>query len=306
MRHLFRVSLLALATTLLLGCNGVTKPSGEPPKIVEPKPPMLLDWPDWTMARDTDGLTELGDVALRDSQGRPWILSRHKGKVIIMQAGSASSPAYLRSLEAYGQLMAHEGLEDLLHVTIYSEEAHPELIGPANPKLRWVLSADDRAALAQAGSYKLVYMTSGGKQTVMGTRAEGQVVLVDYLDQSRRIENVWGLELGYGRGAHENPVVVLDAEGKVAFAAADLGSSMDALHDFLHEHFGLASHEAPPAIDEVPAVDPAVDEVPAVDPAADEVPAVDPAADEVPAVDPAAGEVPAVEPPAVDPSADQP
>lgn len=287
MRHLFRVSLLILATSLLLGCNGVAKSSGEPPKIVEPKPPMLLAWPQWTMAAATDSLTELGDVALRDAHGKPFILSRHKGKVIVLQAGSASSPAYLRSLDAYGKLMAHEGLEDVMHVTIYSEEAHPELIGPANPNLRWVLSAEDRAALAQADSYKLVYMTSGGKQTVMGKRAAGQIVLVDYLDQSRRIENVWGLELGYGRGAGENPVVVLDAEGNVAFAAADLGTSIEALHDFLHEHLGLASHEMPPA-DEPPADEPAADAPPADEPPADAPPADEPPADAPPADEPPA------------------
>ncbi len=243
MRHFIRGSLLLLLSGLLLGCNGTPKQSGEPPRVIEPAPPTLLSWPMWKQAKDTASLIgqEMPDVALRDIDGKPWILSRHRGKTIVMQAGSASSPSYVNSLDAYAGLVDHMG-PDLVHVTIYSEEAHPELIGPANKGLRWVLSGEDRTALAAAGSYSLVATSASGKMTASGRRGAGQTVLVDYVDQTQRIENVWGLELGYGRGAAENPVVVIDAEGTVVWAHADLSSSMGALDAFLHEHLHDHGH----------------------------------------------------------------
>ncbi len=159
------------------------------------------------------------DFTLNDLAGLPWRLSDERGKVIVLTFASNSDPSYISALAAFEKEVIRPFAEepDVLFVTVYSQESHPELAGGKwNPTVIIPGSADERRVAASQPEYRIRFRFNGKKYDLAAGRPTGAncVTLLDGIDNTG--EPITGKLYGYGRGGTTNPVFLVNRRGRLA------------------------------------------------------------------------------------------
>jgi len=153
------------------------------------------------------------DFALRDIRGRTQVLSElNRGRVVFLQFASMSCPHYVNHLGEVGAVMLAHRTDDVMFVTVYTEEAHPEYLADGERPKTW----KDRRDLAARSTYGYDYEEVGRRKHARGTKAPAftnRITLVD--EPPARVGGIYG----YNRERACNPGFVLSREGAVVAKA---------------------------------------------------------------------------------------
>jgi hypothetical protein len=196
---------------LIIACAGC---SSFPRAVKYPVPPWFV--PNF-------GVLDIGltapDFTLCDLSGQPWRLADHRGKVILLVFASNSDPAYIRALDEFNREVVRPYADnpDVLFVTVYSQESHPELIGGKwNATVMNPGSLEERRVAASQPEYRLRLRFEGKRRDLTGKRpaASHCVTLIDGFGDEG--EPVVGKLYGYGRGGSTNPAFLIDPQGRLA------------------------------------------------------------------------------------------
>ena len=174
------------------------------------RPPQFRNFLELTLGQSAP------DFELKDVAGKPWRLSEHRGKLIVLQFVSATSPPFVQSMDDFRREVLSRYLlsPDVLFVYVFGQEAHPELLtSDARDQLE---EGEYMQRLDAAKSYyyrlrfraKDTYEMSG-----LIPAAENVVLLVD------EIANPVAPTYGYGRGGAINPSFLIDQSGMLASKA---------------------------------------------------------------------------------------
>ena len=159
------------------------------------------------------------DFQLRDINGNAWRLDDQKGKVVVLQFASATSPAFVESLDGFQRevLAKHLANPDVIFVYVFSTEAHPELLTGAEREAAESNSYQHTLEAARRYYYTLKF-SDRGNYAVDGLipAATNVALLADTVD------GAVGLTYGYGRGGTTNPAFLIDADGKLAAKALNV------------------------------------------------------------------------------------
>ena len=150
------------------------------------------------------------DFQLRDIDGNTWRLADQKGKVVVMQFASSTSPGFVQDLDDFQREVLTRYLlkPDVVFVYAFTTEAHPELL---SHRERRQIDRDRRQHMLNAAGryYYTLKFKDHGSFHVSGLipAAENVVLLVDTVDGSV------GATYGYGRGGVTNPAFVINKDG---------------------------------------------------------------------------------------------
>jgi len=152
------------------------------------------------------------DFQLKDIAGKEWRLSEQKGKVIVLQFVSSTSPPFVQALDEFRREVLSRYLLDpkVLFVFVFSEEAHPELLSSTAREQFKEGEYLQRLDAARSYYYRLKFRARE-KYDLSGLipAAENVVLLVD--DVGSPVAPTYG----YGRGGVVNPVFLIDQSGVV-------------------------------------------------------------------------------------------
>ena len=176
------------------------------------------------------------DFTLNDLDGRPWRLADQRGKVVVLLFASNSDPSYVGALDAFNAEVVARFADNpnVLIVTIYSQESHPELAGGKhNPNVINPGSDAERRLAAHQGEYRLRFVHHGKAYDVSGTRpaAANCVTLIDRIND--RGEPAVGRLYGYGRGGTTNTVFLINPRGRLVLKSVWLRNVLS-IRDHVH------------------------------------------------------------------------
>ena len=145
----------------------------------------------------------VADFSLRSIQGDFLTLADFRGKIVVLQFGSSTSPEYLANIEPMGEVMLDFSQRNVVFLTVYSRELNPDRVEGLSPDVNF----DDRLQLAGRQSYA----TSTGAEVTKPALPNRYLhyILVDELP------SVVGGWYGYGPGEAPNPVFIIDETGTI-------------------------------------------------------------------------------------------
>ena len=156
------------------------------------------------------------DFELKDITGKPWRMSEHRGKLIVLQFVSATSPPFVQSIDDFRREVLSRYLlnPDVLFVYVFSQEAHPELLSSEAKDQLDEGEYVQRLDAAKSYYYRLKF-TAKDTYDMSGLipAAENVVLLVD------EIASPVGPIYGYGRGGVVNPTFLVDQSGMLVSKA---------------------------------------------------------------------------------------
>ena len=205
--HMTRIYPLPIIALLILSGCGV-----RPVRLEDyPRPPQFSNFLELEIGKPAP------DFELQTIDGEIWRLSGQRGKIVVLQFASATSPAFVQSLddfqrEVLSAYLLHPGV---LFVYVFGQEAHPELLSAEDrAKMR---KAPDEYRLAAAAQYYYRLRFGNGSVSYdlsgMIPAAQNVVILVDDMDDSA------GSSYGYGRGGTTNPAFLIGSDGMLASKA---------------------------------------------------------------------------------------
>jgi hypothetical protein len=196
-------ALAALALCMLAGC-------GHTALKTYPRPERFSNFLELSVGSPAP------DFQLRDINGNAWRLEDQRGKIVVVQLASATSPSFVQNLDDFQReiLARYLANPDVIFVYVFSIEAHPELLTHAERREMGENSYQYSLASARRYYYTLKFKDRG-KYDVSGMipAATNIALLVDTID------GAVGLTYGYGRGGATNPAFLIDADGKLAAKA---------------------------------------------------------------------------------------
>jgi len=138
--------------------------------------------------------------------------------VIVLVFASNSDPSYIGALDAFNHevVARFAGNPDVLFVTIYSQESHPELAGGKhNPNVIDPGNDAERRLAAHRTEYRIRFLYNDKDYDLRGRRpaASNCITLLDRMDD--RGQPTVGKLYGYGRGGTTNTVFLIDPRGRL-------------------------------------------------------------------------------------------
>ena len=150
------------------------------------------------------------DFALRDLHRRTWRLSELTRKnVVVLDFVSMTCPQYVDSLRLLGATSVAYRTENVTFVSVYTAEAHPEYLEPAERPKTW----EDRRKLAARSAYAYYYQVRGKRLRATGAKPPGlrnRLMLVD--DMPAVVGDTYGCHPD--RACH--PGFIVDRDGRIA------------------------------------------------------------------------------------------
>ena len=160
------------------------------------------------------------DFELKDIAGKEWRLSEHKGKVVVLQFVSSTSPPFVQGLDDFRREVLSRYLLDpkVLFVFVFSQEAHPELLSSTAREQYEEGEYLQRLDAARRYYYRLKFKARE-QYDLSGLipAAENIVLLVD------DVGNPVAPTYGYGRGGVVDPVFLVDQSGVLLSKAMYIG-----------------------------------------------------------------------------------
>jgi hypothetical protein len=196
-RFIRKAALTAAAVLLLAGC-------GVPELRQYQQPEAFRNYLTLTLGEQAP------DFRLKDIEGGVWRLSDHRGKLVVLQFASATSPAFVQSLDHFRRevLSSFTPNRDVQFVYVFTTEAHPELLSEETQQAIKRDPYEHRLRVAGQYYYRLQF-EAGDEYDLSGLipAAENVVLLVD--DPEGSVGDLYG----YGRGGTTNPTFVIDKNG---------------------------------------------------------------------------------------------
>ncbi|HUU95404.1 MAG TPA: redoxin domain-containing protein [Phycisphaerae bacterium] len=152
------------------------------------------------------------DFELKDVNGKSWRLSDQRGKIVVLQFVSSTSPPFVQSLDDFRREVLSRYLLNpgVVFVFVFCEEAHPELLSPVAREQFKQGEYVQRLDAAKRYYYRLKFKDHGVYDiSGMVPAADNVVVLVDEVNDGA------GQVYGYGRGGAIDPTFVIDQAGMV-------------------------------------------------------------------------------------------
>jgi len=150
------------------------------------------------------------DFALRDLYGKTRRLSELTAEtVVVLEFASMTCPHYVNTLRELGALSVEYRTRDVMFVTVYTSEAHPEYLDEAERPKTW----DDRRDLAARSGYAYDYQERGRPRRASGAKPPGlqnRLILVDDLP------SVVGDIYGHHPERACHPAFIVDRDGRIA------------------------------------------------------------------------------------------
>jgi len=213
MRRMMWVTLVCTVLPAMWGC-------GYRPIKMYDRPPQFRSFLDMKVGDAAP------DFVLSDISGNDWRLSDQKGKLVVLQFASATSPPFVQALDDFRREVLSQYLlnPQVVFVYVFGEAAHPELL---SDEARGRLERDPhlyRVEEARQYYYRLQFR-EGSDYNIAGLipAASNVVILVD------AVNNPAGVRYGYGQGGTTNPAFLIDQDGVVVgkglFAAEFLSGS---------------------------------------------------------------------------------
>jgi len=205
MTRIYPLPIIALLLASASGCGHV------PARLQDyPRPPQFRNF----LELEIGGAAP--DFELQTITGETWRLSDQRGKIVALQFASATSPAFVESLDDFQRevLAAYILHPDVLFVYVFGSEAHPELLSDEDRARLRKTPKEYRLAAASQYYYRLRF-GNGVSHDLSGMipAAENVVILVDDLNDTA------GNLYGYGRGGTTNPAFLIDSGGKLVSKA---------------------------------------------------------------------------------------
>ncbi|MFH0964889.1 MAG: deiodinase-like protein [Planctomycetota bacterium] len=195
----------ALLTSAVIAAGGGCQ--GTPVSLPRENPSGRADFEDISV-----GMRSI-DFVLRDIRGRSHALSElNRGRVLVLQFASMTCPHYVDHLDDVAAVMQAYRTDDVMFVTVYTEEAHPDYLPEDQRPKTW----EERRDLAARASYEYDYQERGKRRRARGTKAPSFPNRLTLVDEPP----AWvGRLYGCDRDRAPNPAFVLDRQGVVVAKA---------------------------------------------------------------------------------------